>query len=453
MKLPERFIASLYGIKGFDEREFISVHEAGNAVTSIRINQKKISEKDIYFPLKRDVPWCSSGYYLESRPVFTLDPLLHAGAYYVQEASSMFLEQAIVQLCDLSETITALDLCAAPGGKSTLIQSLIPAESVLVSNEIHKSRSGILEENMMKWGGANVVVTNSSPEQFAKLPQLFNLIVVDAPCSGSGLFRKDPEAIDEWSIQNVQMCARRQKDILEHAIPSLAGGGILIYSTCSYSKEEDEDIAAWCVGQGLTGTRLNIDPAWNIVEVEAAPGVFGYRFYPDKLDGEGFFLAAFKKWGENKTETIKYGSRKKAGVSAAEQKVLENWVATGGMVAELWQNEILLMPRRMKEILPVLQESLYLKSAGLRTGAIVRGELIPNHAIATSGLVKENVKRIEVDLDNALRYLRREEILNASLPAGWYLVTFRNVPLGWIKSLGNRINNYFPKEWRIRMKS
>ncbi len=452
MKLPDQFIASLKGIKGFEERDFINVHEAGNAVTSIRINQKKISEKDISFPVKRTVPWSSSGYYLESRPVFTLDPLFHAGAYYVQEASSMFLEQAILQLCNLDKVKTVLDLCAAPGGKSTLIQSLISAESVLVSNEINKSRSGILEENMVKWGGANVVVTNSSPEQFAKLPKLFDLIVVDAPCSGSGLFRKDPEAIEEWSLQNVQMCARRQKDILEHAIPSLADGGILIYSTCSYSKEEDEDIATWCVGQGLTGMRLNIDPAWNIVEVEAAPGVFGYRFYPDKLDGEGFFLAAFKRSGENKRETIKYGSKKKAGVSVADMKVLEIWIDTGNMVAELWQKEILLMPGRMREVLPLLQESLYLKFAGLRTGAVVRGELIPDHAFAISGLVKADVDRFEVDHENALRYLRREEMANVTIPAGWHLVTYKHVPLGWIKSLGNRINNYYPKEWRIRMK-
>ncbi|RYG29346.1 MAG: RNA methyltransferase, partial [Chitinophagaceae bacterium] len=300
-------------------------------------------------------------------------------------------------------------------------------------------------------GGANVVVTNSSPEQFAKLPKLFDLIVVDAPCSGSGLFRKDPEAIDEWSLQNVQMCARRQKDILEHAIPSLADGGILIYSTCSYSEEEDEDIAAWCVEQGFTGTRLSIDPSWNIIEVEAAPGAYGYRFYPDKLDGEGFFLAAFKKSGERR-EIASNNLKRKAGINAADLKVLESWVNTGSMVAELWQNEILLMPPRVQAILPVLQKSLYLKSAGLRTGAIVRGEPIPDHALATSGLVKENVERFEVDLDNALRYLRREEILNASLPAGWFLVTYNKVPLGWIKSLGNRFNNYYPKEWRIRMK-
>lgn len=222
MKLPPELVRSLIGVKGFDEEAFINEHEAGNPVTSIRINQKKISDTEISFPVKHAVPWSCSGYYLESRPVFTLDPLFHGGAYYVQEASSMFLEQAFRQLVDLESRLTVLDLCAAPGGKSTLIQSLINRESVLVSNEIHKSRSGILEENMVKWGAANVVITNSSPEQLGKLQSVFDVAVVDAPCSGSGLFRKDPDAITEWSEQNVAMCARRQKGILTQVHPSIS---------------------------------------------------------------------------------------------------------------------------------------------------------------------------------------------------------------------------------------
>ncbi len=450
MNLPPELIRSLHGVKGFDESAFIDVHESGNAITSIRINHKKISEKDISFPVKGDVPWCSSGYYLESRPVFTLDPLLHAGAYYVQEASSMFLEQVILQLCDLGEAMTVLDLCAAPGGKSTLIQSLISSESVLVSNEIHKSRSGILEENITKWGAANVVVTNSAPAQLGKLKSVFNLVVVDAPCSGSGLFRKDPGAMNEWSLQNVEMCAGRQKEILEQVLPSLAGDGVLIYSTCSYSEEEDEEIAAWCLSKGLRGSRLAIKPEWNIVEVEIGKDSFGYRFYPDKLDGEGFFIAAFVK--NNTDETFKNFTRRRSTTVRANERVLSQWVNMDLYDTEIWNDEILLMPGRMKEMLPLLQETVYIKLAGLRIGVIVRGELIPNHALALGGLVSERVRQFDVDIEIALRYLRREE-MNVTLPAGWYLITYKKLPLGWIKSLGNRINNYYPKEWRIRMKS
>ncbi|RYD70676.1 MAG: RNA methyltransferase, partial [Sphingobacteriales bacterium] len=195
------------------------------------------------------------------------------------------------------------------------------------------------------------------------------------------------------------------------------------------------------------------DPLWNIVEVEDSPGVFGYRFYPDKLDGEGFFIAAFKKLGEGEIRSEKRDPKKKNSVSANDLKILDEWVDADGMATEPWQNEILLMPRRMQEMLPVLQKYLYLKSAGLRIGSIVRGELIPDHALALSGLVSNKIKRFDVGNENALRYLRREEISNVSLAAGWHLVVYNSLPLGWIKSLGTRINNYYPKEWRIRMKS
>ena len=179
------------------------------------------------------------------RPSFTFDPLFHAGTYYVQEASSMFLEQALKQSVDLSQPLRVLDLCAAPGGKSTLLQSLLNKESLLVSNDVIKSRAAILEENIVKWGAANVVVTNNDPAHFARLENYFDAIVIDAPCSGSGLFRRDPEAINEWSENNVQLCSQRQQRIVADVWPALKQNGILIYSTCSYSAEEDEAILDW----------------------------------------------------------------------------------------------------------------------------------------------------------------------------------------------------------------
>lgn len=246
-KLPENLLQSLKEVEGFNEECFVKVHESGEQVTSIRINPNKFSIDNFQFSIENQIPWSQYGFYLKERPSFTFDPLFHAGCYYVQEASSMFLEQALKQLTDLSKSIKVLDVCASPGGKSTHIQSLISSESLLVSNEIIKSRNRILIDNMIKWGSKNVVVTNNDPSAFQKLEGYFDVVVVDAPCSGSGLFRKNEEAIDEWSLHNVQMCSRRQQKILADVLAALKENGVLIYSTCSYSKEEDEDISDWLV--------------------------------------------------------------------------------------------------------------------------------------------------------------------------------------------------------------
>ena len=236
---------------GFDANAFIGVHQSNEQVTSIRYNPKKITaeivathnfpktitstEEVINYIERTPVPWCDTGRYLSQRPSFTLDPVFHAGAYYVQEASSMFLDYAIKFLYkDADAPNHVLDLCAAPGGKSTLLAAALP-QSFIVSNEVIKNRVTILAENMSKWGSSNVAVTHNDPANFKKLPGFFDLMVVDAPCSGSGLFRKDPDAIDEWSEANVAHCSMRQQRILTDALPSLNNNGVLIYSTCSYS--------------------------------------------------------------------------------------------------------------------------------------------------------------------------------------------------------------------------
>ncbi len=270
MQLPSSFIKSIEQSPGFDKEAFEKVHESGGQITSVRINPAKICNKQLAISNElcgltnnqssiinnaaEKLLWSSNGFYLQQRPSFTLDPLFHAGAYYVQEASSMFLEEALKQTVDLSQSIKVLDLCAAPGGKSTLIQSVINDTSLLVSNEVIKTRVNVLSENITKWGAANVIVTNNDAKDFQRLPDYFDVIVVDAPCSGSGLFRKDPDAIREWSEQNVQLCSQRQQRILADVLPALKDDGVLIYSTCSYSQEEDEAIADWLI----EGLRLKV---------------------------------------------------------------------------------------------------------------------------------------------------------------------------------------------------
>jgi len=232
--LPESFLNSLQGLPGFDKESFIRVHEQGEQVTSLRLNPAKPIDNSAHTFLNNtsSIPWCNNGYYLSERPSFVMDPLWHAGAYYVQEASSMFVQYILNELVPDTKGKIALDLCAAPGGKSTLMASHFK-QGLVVANETIKSRNAILVENITKWGTDQVVVTQNDPSHFKSLPQFFDLILIDAPCSGSGLFRKDPAAIEEWSMDSVQHCSTRQTRILEESLDALKEGGYLIYSTCS----------------------------------------------------------------------------------------------------------------------------------------------------------------------------------------------------------------------------
>ncbi|RYG03814.1 MAG: RNA methyltransferase [Chitinophagaceae bacterium] len=448
-KIPEALLKSLEGVAGFDREGFINVHAEGRQVTSVRYNPLK--PVDIPAAYSR-IPWSGSGYYLPERPFFTFDPRLHAGVYYVQEASSMFLEQAFHQSVDVEAPLRILDLCAAPGGKSTLLQSLISNESLLVSNDVIKSRSNILEENLTKWGAGNVVVTNNDPKDFAKLEGFFDVIVVDAPCSGSGLFRRDPTAIDEWSEQNVELCCQRQQRILADVYPALKKDGILIYSTCSYSESEDEEIADWLIDEfELTNIPLLFDSDWGIVQTSSIKHYAqGYRFYPDKVRGEGFFIACFKK---NEGNTLKFKQPKKSvlqRLSKEETAVVLPWLKDGAEIS-LWKHGdlIIAFPATLGDVLIALADKLYLRKAGIAIGKIAGKDLIPEHSLALSDILNEKTVGISLNLQDALQYLRKEEVKMDISHRGWALVLYDGIKLGWIKVLSNRTNNYYPKEWRI----
>jgi 16S rRNA C967 or C1407 C5-methylase (RsmB/RsmF family)/NOL1/NOP2/fmu family ribosome biogenesis protein len=453
--LPPELIQSLQNIKGFNQEAFKAVHQSGGQITSIRLNPEKIGNRQSAISNEK-VPWSSNGYYLPERPSFTLDPLFHAGAYYVQEASSMFLEEVLKQTVDLTQPIKVLDLCAAPGGKSTLIQSVISADSLLVSNEVIKTRVNILAENITKWGAANVIVTNNDPKDFQRLPNYFDVIVVDAPCSGSGLFRKDPNAIDEWSENNVALCAQRQQRILGDIMPSLKDGGVLIYSTCSYSKEEDEAIADWLAEQfAVDSLQLAVEESWGIVEtVSERSGSIGYRFYPDKVKGEGFFIAAFKK--PLSMMTIAEAKKQKSKVkskqvfTAKEIEAVKPFLVNAGNYFYLKQHEeVIAMPLHLENDLAIIQSALYIKKAGVRLGTIIRNELIPAHDLAVSNIIDPSISKLEVDAETALQYLRKVDIVIEPSVKGWVMLSHQGLSLGWIKIMANRTNNYYPREWRI----
>ena len=455
MNLPDSLMNSLADVKGFNKEAFQKVHESGEQVTSIRVNPFKSSNvrhemtEETTFDVSRltsheKVPWTEQGYYLASRPSFTFDPLFHAGCYYVQEASSMFLEQAVRQTVDLSQPLKVLDLCAAPGGKSTHLLSLLSNESLLVSNEVIRSRANILNDNISKWGCSNVMVTNNDPRDFHRLENYLDVIVVDAPCSGSGLFRRDPGAIEEWSEQNVALCSQRQQRILADVLPALKNGGVLIYSTCSYSKQEDEQILDWLRSELIINNeQLIISPDWNIVPSEG-----GYRFWPDKVKGEGFFIACFRKDDRDNDETY-LPKIKGETFSNPEMEILSKNVNTDG-ISFLRDREIVhAIPEKLLADINFLSSGLRVVNRGTKMGQIIKDKLIPDHSLALSNIISDKTPRLELDYGQAIQYLKKKELSLQTDNKGWNLVTYQGHPLGWINKLSNRINNYYPKELRI----
>jgi 16S rRNA C967 or C1407 C5-methylase (RsmB/RsmF family)/NOL1/NOP2/fmu family ribosome biogenesis protein len=464
--LPNELLTSLEGVPGFDAAAFEKVHAEGPQVTSIRLNPAKMRigpdpltpGGSVIVPGgvallpagASPVPWSSFGYYLPERPSFTFDPLFHAGAYYVQEASSMFLEQALRQTTDLSRPIRVLDLCAAPGGKSTLLQSLLSRDSLLVSNEVIRNRVHVLSENLTKWGGVNTCITSNDPRDFQRLEHYFDVIVADAPCSGSGLFRRDPGAIEEWSPDNVRLCQQRQQRILADCWPALRKDGLLIYSTCSYSRDENEDILDWIVEDlGATGCRLDVPPEWNIVETRGRLGAYGYRFYPDKLKGEGFFAACLRKEdGGSYIPPRKLVAPERPGKKDEER--IRDWMKPEDALFFFYhQEQIYGLPRELAGDLSILQSACYLKRAGVPLGELSAKEFIPEHDLALSTLINPQLPAITLTRDQALSYLRKDELQLDQAGRGWTLVQYGGLNLGWIKILPGRINNYYPKEWRI----
>lgn len=396
------------------------------------------------------VHWCQQGYYLPQRPSFTLDPLLHAGAYYVQEASSMFLDAVVRQLLPAETPLRVLDLCAAPGGKSTLLRAALPAESLLVSNEVIQSRVPILQENLIKWGATDTIVTHNDPRSFAQLPGFFDLLLVDAPCSGSGLFRRDADAIAEWSEANVALCAARQQRILADAWPALREGGLLLYATCSFSFAEDEAILNWLIEQfSVEPVTLHVPAAWGVVETEVS-GARGYRFWPHRLEGEGFFITVFRKQASVAEPLPKLKSVMP--VRKQEQMALLQWVRDAEQFSWFYQgNRVAAVAPRWQQDVQWLLQLLRVRYMGVEAGTMVRDTLVPDHALALSLLTHPQIPIVTLSLEQALQYLRRQEPYLPDAPKGWFLVSYNGYPLGWMKGLGNRINNYYPKEWRIRM--
>ena len=455
MNLPQAFIERTRQLLGETQYPLFEEALQTEVPVSIRPNQAKCDKAVDGEP----IPWASSGVYLKNRPTFTFDPLFHAGCYYVQEASSMFVEKVLREY--VKEPVAMLDLCAAPGGKSTLCRSVLPEGSLLVANEVMRNRAQILAENLIKWGYSEVIVTNNDPSDFSGLTHLFDVILTDVPCSGEGMFRKDQVAVDEWSLENVDVCWKRQRRILNDIWPALKPGGLLIYSTCTFNREENEDNVEWIALElGAEILPVPTEESWGITRNLIGKYFPVYRFLPHRTKGEGFFLAVLRKH-DGVVETVKpRPEKKKKGKDTkgkTSQLVVPKEVKTWLKEPETYEytikeTSVHAFPKAFSGVYTLLEQYVKVLHAGVTMGEWKGKDLIPHHSLAMSTeLEKEVFPKAELTYEQAIAYLRKEGlILDVSVPRGYVLVTYQQIPLGFVKNIGNRANNLYPQEWRIR---
>lgn len=455
-KLPTDFESQMLELLGHAEFEQFKKAINKPSRTSIRSNSAKTFS--ISWP-KSPIPWTRNGFFLEERPSFTLDPAIHAGAYYVQEASSMFIEH-ILNTVEIPKGIY-LDLAAAPGGKSTLLSGYLGDEGMLVANEVIQPRAQILKENIIKWGLGNAIVTNNDPEHFEPLEGFFDLVLVDAPCSGEGMFRKDPQAREEWSIDNVQLCSARQKRIMDQAGALVKARGYLVYSTCTFNEKENEDMIRFLTEEfSYNPVRIPLDKEWNIRETEVQTDegktFYGYRFFPHLVQGEGFFITVLQRSEEayiqepKRIKDFKHPYLKE--VFNRESSVLDEELGFDGTGKYYTLNDShFRISKDWNLYFQKISHHLSLKYFGVEIGKKQKNDWIPTHEWALSILPKKGFLSYELTEAESIEFLRKNDFEIPDLPIGWVLITYNNLPLGWIKNLGNRVNNYYPKEWRIRM--
>lgn len=416
------------------------------APVSIRLNRRKAAADMVVYE-KEEVAWCADGFYLCERPQFTFDPLMHAGAYYVQEASSMFLHHVLKHVVG-KEPVLMIDMCAAPGGKSTLACSILPEGSMLVSNEPVPQRASILAENAQKWGMPNMVVTNNYPRDLRRTGIIADIVLCDVPCSGEGMFRKDEATINEWSLQNVEKCSTLQREIASEAWQCLKQNGIMIYSTCTFNTRENEENVKW-ICDNLDGEviEIPIEKEWNItgslLEGFDKPV---YRFIPGHARGEGLFMCAIRKKGECTQRMPKMKSQNK-------EKTTTEWLTNPQeYIVEQNGQTVSATPKGWLPLVKHLTNELKVIHAGIRLGTVKGKDIIPDQCLALSTELKSDAfATAEIDWQTAIAYLRKEAImLPADTPRGHVLLTYRQMPLGFVKNLGNRANNLYPAEWRIK---
>lgn len=442
MELSNVYVRNIYSEFLKDKADILLFSLALEPLTSIRRNPSKIEQGRFREIFGEDVvEWCEDGVYLPERPSFTHDPLFHSGTYYVQEAGSMFVGHIVKHLLkDLGQDLTVLDLCAAPGGKSTDLLSVLPKSSLLVANEVIKSRSPILAENVAKWGYSNVVVTNNDPRDFSKLTSLFDIVVVDAPCSGEGMFRKDSEAIEQWSEDNVELCVARQKRILADVWPSLKEGGYLLYSTCTFNSHENDDNVEWIINE--LGAEIVEIPSFESI---LRTNMSGYQFAPGLTKSEGFFVAVLRKVSSD-GETIKFKSQK----GSVKSDVSINYL-NDNYLYKLKGEIVKAYPMDLYQRMINIESLLHSVHSGIAVATQKGKDFIPQADLALAVDFKRGLfPEVELSKEDAIKFLSKENLLFRDAPLGFLLLTYLSQPLGFVKNLGNRSNNLHPMARRIR---
>ena len=410
-------------------------------------------------PSGKEVPWSRHGRILEQRPVFTLDPAFHGGAYYVQDSSSMFVGHAFRTLVEsmvkpAGRHIRVLDLCAAPGGKSTdlaaSLREMFGDDFLLVSNEVMKARVGILADNMALWGDPNVVVTSDDPRAFAALDGFFDVIVADVPCSGEGMFRKDEQAQLQWSEDNVALCEARQRRIVADVWPALAQNGLFVYSTCTFNARENDGNVRWI------SEELQAEPLLKEDRLAGMYGVFkteyGYSLVPGFVEGEGQYCSALLKTG---TSQPIFASRR-SGRTVKPQKVdIPRNVKElfDRNVSQILRGDMLIaLPEYLKDDVSLLESFLHVIASGCAVGMVKGKDLVPDSDLALSLMLREGAFQVaDVDRDTALAFLHRDAITLSGMEKGYVLIRYDGINLGFVKNIGNRCNNLHPQSRRIRM--
>lgn len=449
--LPAKFVERVLRELGPDEGGALCRALTGEPSVSVRLN----AAKGLAAPSGRPIGWSTGGYWLDARPSFTLDPDFHAGRYYVQEASSQFVGH-IVAACGGIRGGRVLDLCAAPGGKTTLYSTLAGRGGLVVANEIVRNRAAVLADNVRKWGVGNVAVTVNDPSQVARLEGWFDAVAVDAPCSGEGMFRKDPDARGEWSEGNVKQCAARQDEILREAWRALRPGGTLVYSTCTFNRDEDEGalerMAAWAGDEIAESEETAVEDAWGIVCGRV--GAFRtFRFYPHRTCGEGFFAAVARK-SFDAGGRVRAPKARRTVFAAVDRKTageLARWVRNpGGMRFAAVADTCYAWYAAQADAVRTLSEALPVIYSGVALGQVFKGVLKPDPALAFfDGLNRGALPAAELDDEETLRFLRRQDIAAGGLAEGMNLVCSRGRALGFAKRIGARVNNLYPNSLRI----
>lgn len=441
MNLPEAFLEQLRGLLPDEWERLAGAITSSEPSVAVRVN----AARGVAVPDgARRVPWCDQGFYTEGRPSFTFDPDWHAGRYYVQDASSMFISHVIRHF--VHDPVLYLDLCAAPGGKTTAAIQALPPQSLVVANEIVPPRARVLADNVIRWGAPRCVVTSNAPAQIGKFTHFFDVIAADVPCSGEGMMRKDAEAVSQWSPDLVTQCALRQREILKDVWQALRPGGLLIYSTCTYNRQENEEIADYVLQElGSTSLEVPVEASWNI-HPAIGSDAHGYRFMPHRVDGEGLFMAVFRKDGEAPRQDFRIKEKNIKKVDEMGKKWLS---APEAFILDQQGDLSIAVPQDIRREVAAMRDSLNVLHAGVELATVMGRKLVPHHALAMSlARAEDAFPTCEVDYPTALRYLRGESI-TIDAPRGYVLIACDGAVLGFANNLGNRANNLYPKPLRI----